>query len=323
MIQLITPRFSSLPAAAHYNFFTQVNAAIAASPEAVTSALGDLIAAFDPLLAEEKAHMDWIRKSVLTAKIEAADQVMDGALTTLRTSVRAMTSFQMSSAVKDAAVRVYTMLMSYGDVNRKPYEDQRGDLQTILSQISTGGAYFADMSQLSGASSILSGMISALRTAFTAFESLLAQRDTQSLQKPERPLPEVRHDIEAVYRKIAGVIDAGALLNVTPAFAAFIDSLNPEIERLNAEHRRVRHDIAACEPEPIPAQAYTGRPVTPSTFKVLYMTLHDGTIQLELGKDYNLTYKDNKDVGNAEVTIHGKGAYKGAKTVTFIIKHGA
>jgi hypothetical protein len=43
------------------------------------------------------------------------------------------------------------------------------------------------------------------------------------------------------------------------------------------------------------------------------------THQLSLGKDFSVTYKNNTHVGTAEVTIHGKGAYKGQKTVTFNI----
>jgi hypothetical protein len=31
------------------------------------------------------------------------------------------------------------------------------------------------------------------------------------------------------------------------------------------------------------------------------------------------TYKDNVEVGTATLVIHGKGAYKGTKTVTFNI----
>jgi hypothetical protein len=101
-------------------------------------------------------------------------------------------------------------------------------------------------------------------------------------------------------------------------FAAFIDVVNPDIDRLNAEFAKVRHDVAGAEPEPIEAQYYTGKPLTP-TPRVFYVT-PTGTIELELGKDYNLSYRDNTEVGNAKCIVLGKGAYKGSKTVTFIIK---
>jgi uncharacterized linocin/CFP29 family protein len=53
--------------------------------------------------------------------------------------------------------------------------------------------------------------------------------------------------------------------------------------------------------------------------EVLFVTPKDGTLKLELGKDYNVSYKNNVNVGNATCIIHGKGAYKGRKMVTFII----
>jgi hypothetical protein len=55
----------------------------------------------------------------------------------------------------------------------------------------------------------------------------------------------------------------------------------------------------------------------------VYFVLADGTIIiLVLGKDYNVTYDKNIDVGNARCTIHGKGEYKDSQTVTFVIKRG-
>jgi hypothetical protein len=41
--------------------------------------------------------------------------------------------------------------------------------------------------------------------------------------------------------------------------------------------------------------------------------------ELALGKDFSVTYKNNTNVGMAEVTIHGKGTYKGHKTIPFNI----
>jgi hypothetical protein len=57
--------------------------------------------------------------------------------------------------------------------------------------------------------------------------------------------------------------------------------------------------------------------VTP-TPQALFVT-PKGTVALELGKDYNLSFRDNTEVGNARCILTGKGAYRGAKTVTFII----
>lgn len=63
-------------------------------------------------------------------------------------------------------------------------------------------------------------------------------------------------------------------------------------------------------------QTYTGKAVKP-TLVVKYngKTLKNGT-------DYTLSYKNNKNVGTATVTIKGKGNYTGTKKVTFKIVPG-
>jgi hypothetical protein len=46
--------------------------------------------------------------------------------------------------------------------------------------------------------------------------------------------------------------------------------------------------------------------VTP-TPQALFVT-PKGTVALELGKDYNLSFRDNTEVGNARCILLGKGA---------------
>ena len=58
---------------------------------------------------------------------------------------------------------------------------------------------------------------------------------------------------------------------------------------------------------------YTGKPIQPVPV-VKY-----GTVLLEAGKDYTLSYAANTNVGTATVTITGKGNYTGVKKVTFQI----
>jgi hypothetical protein len=41
--------------------------------------------------------------------------------------------------------------------------------------------------------------------------------------------------------------------------------------------------------------------------------------KLVFTKDYELSFRDNNAVGTASVTIRGKGAFKGVKTVSFNI----
>ena len=295
--------------AAHCRFLTRVSSEISVS-SVIIAALGQWWTQFSTWLTDEKKVEDWVKKSALTEQSDNADKRMDRALTALRMQVHTLT-YSLNTSIAEAANRVYIMLSEYKDVTREAYEKQVGDVQSILRQFA--GTYASDASVLG-----ISALISEVQSALTLFEQLLAQRDEKSLLKPDKTFKDIRKGIEPIYHQIETIINANAITSTSTVYTTLINHLNPEIERLNEEFHRVRHNIAACEPQPIPQQAYTGQPLTP-TPKVLYVTPHDGTIRLELGKDYNLTFKNNVDVGNADCTIHGKGAYKGRKTVTFII----
>lgn len=59
--------------------------------------------------------------------------------------------------------------------------------------------------------------------------------------------------------------------------------------------------------------SYTGKSIKPD------VTLKDGNYTLKKGTDYTLSYKNNKKIGTATVTIKGKGIYKGERTTEFKI----
>jgi hypothetical protein len=64
---------------------------------------------------------------------------------------------------------------------------------------------------------------------------------------------------------------------------------------------------------PIADQQYTGAAITPEP------VIKFGNITLKKDVDYTLSYKDNTNVGNASITITGKGNYGDTKTINFKI----
>lgn len=62
--------------------------------------------------------------------------------------------------------------------------------------------------------------------------------------------------------------------------------------------------------------AYDGKSKTPEV-----IIQNNGNILVQ-GKDYNVTYKNNKNPGQASVVVTGMGNYKNSKTLTFIIVPG-
>ncbi len=72
-------------------------------------------------------------------------------------------------------------------------------------------------------------------------------------------------------------------------------------------------DISKAKITAIKAQVYTGKAIKPT------VTVKYGGKKLIKDTDYSVSYKNNKKIGSATVTITGKGDYTGKKTVKFDI----
>ena len=77
--------------------------------------------------------------------------------------------------------------------------------------------------------------------------------------------------------------------------------------------KHTRTSIAKATVSGISAKTYTGKAIAQTPVVKL------GTKALKKGTDYTISYKNNKAVGKATVTITGKGAYTGTVTKTFKI----
>lgn len=80
-----------------------------------------------------------------------------------------------------------------------------------------------------------------------------------------------------------------------------------------AAKKAVTYKLSKAKIAAIPNKAYTGKAIRPS-LKVTY-----GGKKLVKGKHYTVTFKNNKKIGKATVTIKGKGSYKGTVKRTFYI----
>jgi hypothetical protein len=303
--------FKQLPNGAHCEFFGKVKLLLGNAGTAVITALGDLVTELDDWYVKERACLAWFRKSEFTEPIAEADKEIDKALVGLTEQVKGACHSSDASIVK-AANRLLMMLKSHGKVTAKSYLDQKGVVETILEELN--GDYLADLTLLN-----LLSWKTALAQALLKFMIQFDKREKETLEKPQESFPEVRHAIEKVWHEMVEIVNSSAKLNVSPDFVDFINKINPEIDYLNKEFHRVKHDIVTAEPAPIDPQPYTGESCTPVP-EVIFKK-GDEMIKLILGKDFNVTYKNNVNVGNANCIIHGKGAYKGTRTVTFIIKH--
>lgn len=74
-----------------------------------------------------------------------------------------------------------------------------------------------------------------------------------------------------------------------------------------------RTSVKSAKVTGLSAKTYTGKAIKPAP------TVKIGSTKLKKGIDYTVSYKNNKKIGKATVSIKGKGAYKGTVTKTFKI----
>lgn len=77
--------------------------------------------------------------------------------------------------------------------------------------------------------------------------------------------------------------------------------------------KSLKSDISKLEFGKISARSYTGNALKPA------VVIKDGNKKLVNGVDYSVTYKNNKNIGTAEIIVTGKGDYTGTKKLSFKI----
>ena len=87
----------------------------------------------------------------------------------------------------------------------------------------------------------------------------------------------------------------------------------PEISNMGSSSSTKAKKISSLEFDDVSDYTYTGKARKPA------VKIYDGDYKLVKGTDYTLSYKNNKEIGTASVTIKGKGKYTGSKTIKFDI----
>jgi hypothetical protein len=160
----------------------------------------------------------------------------DGRVDHTLACVKAHTKAKLYSSDADtlaAANRIEMMLKQYGDVAHKSYEAEVGNVKAILGRLQ--GDLAPDVA-LTG----MAELVSELQANFEAFNTLFHARSQQQTQKPAESFPDTRKSTDGLYGQMATVLEANAISNAAPEFAAFIARLNPEIDYFNKHYRRKR-----------------------------------------------------------------------------------
>ncbi|MDR3133738.1 MAG: DUF6261 family protein [Prevotellaceae bacterium] len=310
-------RYENLRNETHVEFHTGFNALVL-KYTAETLGIKPLYDLYLPLYNEEVDTLDVIRKSELTAEIDAQDQLRDQLYRGFADTVKGNLN-HFDPVKRQAAEKLEVILEHYGNIAAKTLYDETAAIEDLHREL-LKQENFLQVATL-GLGEWLGQLVQASRN----LEGLLLNRVDEIAKRPDINMRSIRKEVDTVFRNILDLLEVQVRVNGPDTNKAFLAELNAwmttykDILAQEAGRRHPVHDLAAgdhCVIEPIDVQQYTERAVTPLP-KVHYRKEGQPTLTLTFTKDYTLTYKNNVNVGMAEVTVHGIGDYKGKKMATF------
>jgi hypothetical protein len=264
---------------------------------------------FIRLLELEGTLVDQVRKSEYTAELAATDARLDRDIVGLNSAIDAALHHFDPETVKAAKILEVRMKSFRGEIEKKAYEEESGAVKILVRDLQT--TYAPQIAYLN-----LDSWVTEIENAQQEFERLFLLRNDELADRSHEKLEKVRKEIDAAYRQMIGQIDAYTVLNGDDSTEPFVRRINEEIVYFNDHiHHHAKKDIAKAAVNNIPDQVYSGKPV------VLIPEVFDEDKELVFSHDFELSYKNNNAVGTADVIIHGKGAFKGKKIVSFNIVH--
>ena len=259
-----------------------------------------------------KALLNQQRASALTPEIRASDKQRDADFSEIkRTAATAAKSSNPETAA--AGATLVELLKPFWNISAEPLASQTTQITVLMGRFAQNPAAEAAVTTLG-----LADVLHRLSAGNDALHALYDER-LEAMGEAEGPsATSVKRTVVAAYDSFCDVIVQ--TLDALPS-----DPLQLLFNEMNDLRRKYIHhlpkDLGAgdhCVIEPIATQQYTGRPIT-IVPDVLYREDKKPTVRLYLGTDFTVTYKNNTNVGMAELTIHGKGDYKGTKSTTFMI----
>jgi hypothetical protein len=299
--------FSYLRNEAHYQFLLLVKKLFETFPS-VAGLVNTLLPQFYALLTLEGKLVDAVKSSEYTQQMVEADRRLDRAVVGLQIAIQAALHLPTPAAVNAARGLENRLKAFRGEIEKKAYEEESAAVKILVTDLQS--SYASQVSLLG-----LGVWVVEIAAAQADFERIFLLRIAEQDNLPKETTKEVRKQIEAVYNLIIERINAYTVLNGESVTGLFITRLNAEIAYFNEHnhHHPVPKEISLTIAATIGNQVWDGHPVTP-----LPILTYEGH-ELVFAHDFDVTYENNDQPGNATLIIHGKGSWTGKKIITFDI----
>jgi murein L,D-transpeptidase YcbB/YkuD len=203
---------------------------------------------YKPLLDAEVAVLDIIRKSEYTGEIAAQDHLRDKLFRGFADAVKSYLN-HFNADKQHAAKKIETVLEHYGNIAAKAFDQETAAIDDLLRELNDSCNTEVNLLNLSD-------WLTQLDTENVKFKTLMAQRYTETAQRPSTKMKIARTEVDKIFRSMLNMIDALATVNGTGNYEAFIKELNAVSERYKnllaqSAGRRKEKNTTAEQPQEI------------------------------------------------------------------------
>jgi hypothetical protein len=247
----------------------------------------------------------------LTPAIQAEDATRDGLFSDIKRVSKAASksTLEVNAA---AGAKLVEFLKTYWNIGQEPMMSQTVVIKLMIER------YLADPALMSAATTVgLIPVFDALMMSNNHLSNLYDQRVDEIVAAEGPSATSVKSDLVISYEEFCDFVKMALSTLPSPGLQTLFGDIN-EIRRKYVARLPKRLDEKHTVVEPIDMQVYTGKPVTPLP-KVHYRADNE-TVELQFAQDFYVTYRQNIDVGEAKLSVHGKGKYAGRYETSFHIK---
>jgi hypothetical protein len=278
------------------------------------AALGAVaIAIFQTLGSINHNFRQWLnisRASALTPQIAGFDKRRDSDFREIKHTSKAAQKSAVA-AMAAAGTTLMELLRPIWDIGEEPLMSQTVQLTIFIDRIAADPTAGAAINTLG-----LAPVLADLTEANTSLKSLYNERLDEMSALDGHSASDNSKDVIALYDSFCTAIEVTLLALPTDDLQTVFNEMN-DLRRKYISKLPVRLTEALTSVAPIAEQVCTGKHLTPLP-RVFYQ---DGSKLCELvfAQDFTVTYRNNVEVGEAKLLVHGKGKYIGTYVTTFHI----
>jgi hypothetical protein len=258
------------------------------------------------------SRINRVRSNPLTIQLKDIDMKIDTLFAELKRTIKAGEKSSSQSKSNAASLLMLTF-KPFWNVTTKPMASQSSQLEALFSRVN------ADQDMLNALATLdINSTWEELINTNILFNQIYDKRLEEDAAATAPSASSGKTEVVKDYEDFCKAIEVTLSALPSPKLELLFNEIN-ELRKKYVPRRPLKLDAEHVSVEPVAAQKFTGKAITPLT-KAIYKTGTE-TIDLLFGTDYTLTYKNNIQMGQATITLHGKGKYSGNYIVTFYIEN--